>query len=73
MIRPLKFNEQFEATLQQMWILIQQLEEINTQFDLFLQRFTTSKPSTMQPSQPLDECSNQPAAIQKNQLTIHLY
>jgi len=42
------------ATLKQLWILIQQQKEINTQFALFLQTLPIQKPSTMQPSQPLD-------------------
>jgi len=55
------------VTLKQLWILIHQLlEELNTQFALFVQAILIPKPSTMKPSQLSKECSNQPFPLEAN-------
>jgi len=72
-LRPMTtINKPFEATIKQLWILIHQLEELNTQLALFLRALPTQKPSMANPCKPSDNClsSNKPIALYQNQATI---
>jgi len=66
-------NEQFKGTLKQLWILIQQLEEINTQFALFLQMLPIPKPSMPNPSQPSEGSSNKLATATSPEPAHHCH
>jgi len=58
-------SKKSDAILLQLWGLIQQLEEIITQFTLFLDTLLLPKPS-MQLSQPSGEQSNPLATLKEN-------
>jgi len=60
-----------DATLAQLWSLLAQLEEINTQFALFLDTLTTPESSTT-PSNPLCKQSTQQDAVNANMLDINM-
>jgi len=57
---PMTINENSGTILAKLWIIVHQLEEIKTQFALYLDQFHIPKPSS-QPSQPVNAHPNQSA------------